>query len=308
MGSLMLDEHVDRFIDHLIHRRGFSEHTVRAYSTDLQGFQRFAGGRGVKGLEGVERPLIRAYLGGLREDGYADATIARRLASLRSFFRYLIREGVIEHDPLTMIRSPRREKQLPHILVPRDIDHLIESVEAETLWGRRDRALFEVLYGGGLRVSELVGLDETDLDLIDGVARVRGKGKRERLAPLGRSASQSLRAYLPERVRRFPSDGREPVAVFVNRRGGRLTDRGVRKILDKHVLRSGLADRISPHTLRHSFATHLVDAGAHLRAVQELLGHQRLTTTQIYTHVSKERHREVYERAHPRGRGRKDRE
>ncbi|MEQ8768737.1 MAG: tyrosine recombinase XerC [Planctomycetota bacterium] len=301
----MLDEHIDRFIDHLIHRRRFSEHSVRAYATDLQGFLRFAGEHEVVKVADVDRSLLRSYLGGLREEGYADSTIARRLASLRSFFKYLIRGGELTHDPLTLIRSPRREKQLPHVLVPRDVVALIDSIQGNDLWGRRDRAMMEVLYGGGLRVSELVGLNEEDLDLTDGVARVRGKGRRERLTPLGSFASRSLAEYLTQRLRRFPPDRSAGVAVFVNRRGDRLTDRGVRKILDKIVLKSGLRDHISPHTLRHSFATHLVDGGAHLRAVQELLGHQRLSTTQIYTHVSKERHREVYERAHPRGRRRR---
>jgi integrase/recombinase XerC len=228
--------------------------------------------------------------------GYAPSTIARRLASLRSFFRYLRREGLVGADPSAGIRNPKQAKRLPRLLRIDEVIRLLEAVPVATPAGVRDRAMLETLYGGGLRVGELVGLNLEDRDDESDLVRVRGKGRRERLNPVGAVAAEWLRRWVRLREPRNP---REP-AVFLNRRGTRLTSRSVGRLLEGHLLRAGLVDAASPHTLRHSFATHLLDGGADLRSVQELLGHRNLTSTQIYTHVTQDRILHIYQEAHPR--------
>lgn len=239
---------------------------------------------------------LRRYSAWLNSQGYSPSTIARRLASLRSFFRHLRRQGLVTADPASGLRNPKQAKKLPRLLGIGDVIRLLDAIPVDDPLGYRDRAMFETLYGGGLRVSELVGLNLEDLDLDQELVRVRGKGKRERLCPVGTMAARWVGGYL--RLRQ-PKTSPEP-ALFLNRYGSRLTTRSVGRLLDEHLVRAGLAQAASPHTLRHSFATHLLDRGADLRSVQELLGHRNLTTTQIYTHVTHERLLDVYHEAHPR--------
>lgn len=278
---------IDRFLDRLT--QSSSEHTVRAYRADLGELAAFLKEEELS-LAALNRRHLRAFLARLKKRGLKASSIARRMAAIRSFFRFLVREGALKTDPSGALRTPRNQRPLPLHLGEDEVARLIDAAQTG-----RDRAILETLYGGGLRVSELVGLDRDDLDLRAGIARVRGKGRKERLAPLGGSAVRALQAWLLE-----PRGDGDPRAVFLNRRGTRLSSRSVARLLDTAVQEAGLDPRTSPHTLRHSFATHLLDRGADLREVQELLGHQNIATTQIYTHVSLERLKQVYESAHPR--------
>jgi integrase/recombinase XerC len=295
-----------QFLTHLEHERNFSDHTVRSYAGDLAQYVRFLGGGPAETsseedlkarILGATPQDLRRYLAALRRTGYRAATIARKLATLRSFYRFLARQGLLERNPVKALRTPRQERRLPKFLQPAEIERLLAAPKADDLLTVRDRAILEVLYSTGMRVSELVGLDLKDIDPIGEVARVRGKGRRERLAPLGSYALAALERYLEARA---AADVHDAEAVFVNRHGRRLSARSVRRKLAKYLKLAGLDPRVSPHTLRHSFATHMLDRGADLRAVQELLGHRSLSTTQIYTHVTARRLKEVYEAAHPR--------
>ncbi|MHC4859166.1 MAG: tyrosine recombinase XerC, partial [Planctomycetota bacterium] len=241
---------------------------------------------------------LRMWLAHLTERGLGPGSRARMLSSARAFFRFLVREGAVERNPATGLRSPRRPHRLPHFLTTEEVGRLLDAPGDPDRHAVRDRAILETLYSTGCRIGELESLDEADLDLRGGVARVRGKGKRERLTALGGFAVEALRDWLRLRLARL--EGRAERALFLNRFGGRLSARSVSRLLKKYIARAGLSSRTSPHTLRHSFATHLLDAGADLRSVQELLGHKNLETTQIYTHVTVERMRRIYDRAHPR--------
>jgi len=289
---------VQGFLDHLKIERNASAHTVRSYEDDLAQFCQFLEETQGEGADpaSADARRLRRYSAWLSGRGYAPATVARRLASLRSFYRYQRRQGVIAADPSGGLRNPKQPKRLPRLLRVEDIVRLLDSIPIDDAAGVRDRAMFEVLYGGGLRVSELVGLNLDDLDTDQELVRVRGKGRRERLSPVGRMAMFWVTQWL---THRRPKAAGEP-AVFLNRFGTRLTSRSVGRLLEGHLVGLGLDPAASPHTLRHSFATHLLDRGADLRSVQELLGHRSLTTTQIYTHVTKERLLDVYYDAHPR--------
>jgi integrase/recombinase XerC len=243
--------------------------------------------------------LLRAHLAWLHEQGYARSTIARRLASLRTWCKFLRRQGVLESDPAAGLRSPRQGRKLPHFLSRGDMERLLSAPPGDTPLGLRDRALLETLYSAGVRVGELVGLDVADVDFAEGMALVRGKGKKERLALLGPPALAALGTWLEAR-KGLPGPAASKPALFLNKNGTRLSARSVGRLLEKYLARAGLDPRTSPHTLRHSFATHLLDGGADIRGVQELLGHKSLGTTQIYTHVTTQRLRESYHRAHPR--------
>ena len=247
----------------------------------------------------MQIPQLRGYVSYLNECDYARTTIARRLASLRSFFRYCQREGLVTSNPAKSLRTPRIGRKLPHFLTADQIAELLESPPANEPEGLRDRAILETLYSAGLRVAELVGLNIGDWDRDSNVVRVFGKGKKERIAPIGRYAAKAIYQWLEVR-QVSPEAGQEDQdAMFLNRFGTRLTTRSVGRMLEKYLKITGLDRLTTPHTLRHSFATHLLDGGADLRAVQELLGHKSLTTTQIYTHVSTKRLKETYEHAHP---------
>jgi integrase/recombinase XerC len=292
---------VVQFLEHLKTERNSSAHTIRCYEDDLVLFCQFLD----EGREGEADPIdvdgrrLRRYSAWLNGRGYAASTIARRLASLRSFYRFQRRRGAIASNPTEALRNPKQPKRLPRLLRVEDVIRLLDSIATDTPLGIRDRCMFETLYGGGLRVSELVGLDLDDLDLDEELLRVRGKGRRERLCPIGRMSATWIAHWLGARQPKSVDER----AVFLNRYGERLTTRSVGRLLEAHLVGLGLDPSASPHTLRHSFATHLLDRGADLRSVQELLGHRNLTTTQIYTHVSEERMLDVYKNAHPRARG-----
>jgi integrase/recombinase XerC len=289
---------VNAFINHLRAERQASNHTVRSYEDDLALFCHYLDETQGVGADpsAADARRLRRYSAWLSGQGYAPSTIARRLASLRSFYRYQRRQGVLKTDPAGGLRNPKPSQRLPRLLKVEDVIRLLESIATAEPLGVRDRAMFETLYGGGLRVSELVGLDLDDLDLEQELIRVRGKGRRERLCPIGQMAACWIERWRSLRQPRR-SDER---AVFLNRYGGRLTTRSVGRLLDHYLVAVGLQSAASPHTLRHSFATHLLDRGADLRSVQELLGHRNLTTTQIYTHVTQQRLLDTYESAHPR--------
>jgi len=286
--------YIDKFMDYLKIERNASEHTILNYSLDLRDFGRFLGETKV---ENIDYLTIRKYLASMRNRNYSKRTVARKLACLRSFFRFLCREGYMKSNPASSVATPKLEKKLPLFLNTDEVAKLIEAPNEKDTGGLRDRAIFETLYSTGIRVSELVGLNIEHLDFIGGVVRVYGKGKKERMTPIGDRALRAIRAYLQKRSEKGRVDRG---AVFLNKNGGRLTDRSVRRIVGKYIRVVSLREGISPHTLRHSFATHLLNKGADLRSVQELLGHMNLSTTQIYTHVTTKRLKEVYEKAHPR--------
>ncbi len=296
---------IARFLQYLRVERNASEHTTKSYREDLTALTDYlaeARGGVCPGPGEVTILDLRGYVASLHESGYARTTIARRLASLRSFFRFGQREGWTKTNPAKPLRSPRKGRSLPHFLSTEDLGKLLETPPADEPLGLRDRAILETIYSAGLRVSELVSMSEGDLDMAAGIVRVRGKGRRERLAPIGTYAARALKHW--RRVRKLnshePSGPEAP--VFVNRFGRRMTTRSVGRMLEKYLKLTGLDSRTTPHSLRHSFATHLLDRGADIRSVQELLGHKSLVTTQIYTHVSITALREAYERAHPRAR------
>ena len=294
-----------RFREYLEGERGASEHTIAAYMADLRQFTEFVATE--KGptapVESVDRLTIRAFLGRLHR-GSKPATLARKLSSIRSLFRFLGREEIVPANPGEEISTPKVPRKLPTVLSVDDMFALLETPPASEPGGLRDRAWLELFYSTGMRVSELAGLDVADVDLVEGLVRIRGKGKKERISPLGTRASAAIEAWLDGRVAlraRFP--GADPRALFLNLRdGGRLTPHSLRSLISKWIVKCGILRKVSPHALRHTFATHLLDAGADLRAIQELLGHENLSTTQRYTQVSTQKMIEVYDSAHPRAR------
>lgn len=284
---------VIRFLRYLSAERNCSPYTGRNYALDLAQFFQFLGHRRITAVSALD---IRRFVASLSTRALARRTIARKLSCLRSFFRFLCREGRLSHNPAAAVPTPRLERRLPTFLDERQVTRLLET-PSETKWqGLRDRAMLETLYSTGTRVSELVGLNLEDLDEISGTMIVRGKGKKERLCPIGETALETVRRYLAKR----PKKVRIPYALFVSQKGTRLTVRQVDRLLVQYVRRVQLPASISPHSLRHSFATHLLDRGADLRSVQELLGHASLSTTQIYTHITPQRLKKVYDQAHPR--------
>lgn len=289
-----MQRYIDKFMNYLKVEKNASAHTITNYTVDLDVFKDFLGD---KEIETVDHLSLRRFLAELRAKNYAKRTVARKLASLRSFFRFLFREGHIKKNPITAILTPKLDRKLPLFLDTARIDRLLSTPTDKNIAGLRDRALLETLYSTGIRVSELVGLDLGDIDFISGVIKVLGKGSKERIVPIGEPALGAIRKYIDKRAG-YKVEDRD--AVFLNKSGGRLTDRSVRRALDKHIKTCGIIEKISPHSLRHSFATHLLDRGADLRSVQELLGHMNLSTTQIYTHVTMERLKSVYDKSHPR--------
>ena len=281
------------FLRHLAVERNASAHTLRSYANDLTDFQASLAARGTPDLAATDLRLVRAWLAALHARGLAPASVARKLAALRSCFRFLVRRGVMEGNPAREARSPRQPRKLVTFL---PIDEATQLVDGHAVGGAsraRDVAILELLYASGLRVSELSGLDLDDVDRTERTVRVLGKGRKERIVPYGNQAARALETWLGER-------GERGGPVFTNARGGRLTVRSVHTIVRRAARAAGITRRVSPHTLRHTFATHLLDGGADLRAIQELLGHSRLSTTQRYTHVGAEQLMKVYDRAHPR--------
>ncbi len=301
----------NRYINYLEAEKNASPYTVRNYTTDLLGSSRIMGffgfltERGIKSLNEANRALLRDYLSYLVQQDLSKGSIARKLSAIRSFYRYLVREEILAMDPMRDASSPKLDKRLPSFLTKAEVTRLIEAPDLTTPLGQRDRAFLELLYASGLRVSELSGLDLEQVDLDTREIRVWGKGSKERIVLMGEPAARALLAYI-NHGRKVLLGSKKTGAVFLNRDGGRLTERSVQKILQKYANSAGIGKRVYPHMLRHTFATHLLDGGADLRVVQELLGHASLTTTQVYTHVSKSQARKVYLAAHPMARQDKD--
>ena len=325
---------VQEFLNYLKFEKRFSDHTAKCYGADLSQFGEFLTGTSGQGppsgepdsmspeggtatavatlaqtridqlLLTAETGAVRGYLAFLNDKQYSKATIARKLATLRSFYKFLIKRGHIGSSPVAAVRTPRQEKKLPKFLEYEDVKRLLETPPVDTWLGARDRAILETLYSTGMRVSELVALNMDDVDFLSEVVHVRGKGKKERISPISSSALQVIQHYMEFRNRRAQSNPNfDSRVLFVNKHGRRLSTRSVRRKMDKYLKMAGLDPSISPHTLRHSFATHMLNNGADLRSVQELLGHQSVSTTQVYTHLTTRRLKEVYEHAHPRESG-----
>jgi tyrosine recombinase XerC len=291
-----MKKRVEDFLNFLTTEKGASEHTTKNYGIDLREFGKFIAEKELLGLTYLD---IRSFLAFLKTSEYSKSSISRKLACLRSFFKYLVRENVLAQNPAAGIATPKKEKRLPSFMNPDEITKLLDAPDKNSWEEKRDKAILEMLYSSGLRVSELAGLNHDDLDFFGGLVRVRGKGKKERIVPVGQTALNSLRAYWDMKAPREAASAiKKP--LFISRIGSRLTDRSVRRMILKYVKRTGLGKEISPHTFRHSFATHMLDRGADLRSVQELLGHANLSTTQIYTHVTTQRLKDAYMAAHPR--------
>ena len=285
-----MKRHIEKFLRYLEIEKNASSHTLLNYRLDLGNFKDFLKEAQVGDVDYL---FVRKYLAQLKEKNLSARTMGRKLSSLRSFFRFLVKEGYIKVNPVDAITSPKQEKTLPKFLTEEDVVRLIEAPDRETLKGLRDHAILETLYSTGMRISELVSLTEEAVDFIGATVRVLGKGKKERVVPIGERALRAIRNYLAKRkvASHF---------IFLNKNKKPLSARGFRKEMDKYIRLISLKEHISPHTLRHSFATHLLNRGADLRSVQELLGHANLSTTQIYTHLTTEKLKSVYEKAHPR--------
>jgi len=317
--AVLADPCLTHFFNYLRGERNASDHTLNGYRIDVA--QCIAQ---LWGLEArppfpwkeLDRYAARRFLAGFQKTGCAPTTTGRKLSALRSFFRFLVREGQVDVNPFAGLQAPKKDKRLPAVLSIPEVNRLLDAPQqapappaadlpprarAFAAYARlRDIAILELLYSTGMRLGELTGLIEERIDYLSGVVKVRGKGKKERLCPMGRPAARALRAALAARAALGVAPGRRGAALFLNVHGGALTPRSIERLLKKYALQAGLSPQLSPHALRHSFATHLLDAGADLRSVQELLGHASLSTTQIYTHVTVERLKQVYEQAHPR--------
>jgi len=302
----MLEDLLSQFLQHLKYERNVSAHTLRNYASDLDQFKEYLfkiEKRSDIPVAEIDRLTIREWMAGLHND-HKKTSIARKLASLRTFFQFLVREGVLETNPAKLVATPRIERKLPNHLSMEDAVRFIETPDTNTDLGRRDRAIIEFLYATGIRVGELVSINLQDIDFREKLVRVTGKRRKQRIVPFGEPALQALMHYLEETrpvfLNNCPAADRDNNAVFLNYQGTRITTRSVGRMIDKYIKQCADIHNISPHSLRHSFATHLLDGGADLRDIQELLGHARLSTTQIYTQVSMEKMIEVYDRAHPK--------
>lgn len=284
-------EHIEKFLKHLEVERGASEHTLRAYRKDLEMFMQSL----PEGDVLPEASDVRSFLASEVSSGHAKSTASRRLAAVRSFFKYLHREGVVKKNPAKLVTSPKLPRTLPRFLSIDEAFELMDKPEPIGFEAARDKAILELAYSSGLRVSELVGLDVGDLDAKQAMVRVRGKGKKERMVPVGSKALEAVKSYMVERMLKGVSEK----ALFLSIRGGRLSDRSVRRMVRKYSNMMAMSGKVTPHTLRHTFATHLLHGGADLRAIQEMLGHASLSTTQKYTHLDIAKLMEVYDKAHP---------
>lgn len=301
-----MEDLIEQYGAHLRVERNLSPHTLRNYLSDLKQFQQFLRAEGLSpgeekkiSVQKVDHHIMRAYLGALAKN-CRKSSIGRKLAALKGFFRYLLREGRIERDPLSAFGTPKQEKPLPVFLSVDDMFRLLGNVQGIGTLEIRDRAMLEVFYSTGIRVSELVGLNWGDIDFQLGILRVMGKGSKERIVPVGEVALQALRDYGIEQGKKWGRAAKGETPVFLNRLGKKITTRSVARIVEKHLRATGIPVRMGPHGLRHTFATHLLNSGADLRVIQEMLGHASLSTTQRYTHVNLDQLTAVYDRAHPR--------
>lgn len=296
-------ELVDKFIYYLKVGKNYSEHTLENYCRDLLYFEKYSTKKRKSTLELNEIGIyeLRAYLAHLKDADYSKSTVSRKLATLRSFFKYLVREDILEKNPILGLATPKKDQKLPNFLDVTEVTRLLESPQGEGFLDARDRAILEVLYSSGVRVSELVSMNFNDVDFYKGTVKIRGKGKKERIVPLGGPATTCLKTYLafPQWMSAKRKSSGEK-ALFINRFGDRITSRSIERLLIKYRQKATIQKEVTPHTLRHSFATHMLDRGADMRSVQELLGHASLSTTQIYTHLTTERLKKVYLKAHPR--------
>ncbi|PKL51639.1 MAG: tyrosine recombinase XerC [Nitrospira bacterium HGW-Nitrospira-1] len=282
---------IDQFIRYLEIENDASKHTLRAYRKDLESFSEYAG----KKIENIEMIDVRGFVAQQIKKGLSKTTAGRRLASVRSFLNFLLREGYIKSNPAKLVTTPKTERRLPNFLSVDDVFSLLEKPDGIGMLPARDRAILELLYSSGLRVSEIAELNVDDINTKEGLVKVRGKGKKERILPIGSKAIDAIKTYAVEKMLLKKKDR----AMFLNRRGAKLSDRGVRRIVVKYSRRAGINGQIGPHTLRHTFASHLLQAGADLRVIQELLGHSSLSTTQKYTHIDITHLMDVYDKAHP---------
>lgn len=292
---------IEEFLEYLRVERGASEYTLKSYGEDLSQFHQYLDDSGrEQQVKDITTLQIRGYVSYLHHERYSRSTVARRLACIRSFFRFGCRQGWADGNPARAVRTPKAGRRLPHFLSTKEIQKLLVAPQGQDLQSMRNRAILETLYSTGLRVGELINLDVRDWDRDSDIIRAQGKGKRERLAPVGSYAATALDQWLSVRAPDTSVVNKDRQALFLNKFGRRITARSVARMLEKYLKMTGLDHRTSPHTLRHSFATHLLDSGADIRSVQELLGHKSLTTTQIYTHVSTANLLAIYEKAHPR--------
>jgi integrase/recombinase XerC len=303
---MMLNAYLSEFLQHLKYERNLSPHTLRNYASDLDQFKQHLFNiekRDDLPVADIDRLTIREWMASLHDD-HKKTSIARKLASLRTFFQFLIREGKLESNPAKLVATPKIERKLPNHLSMEDAVRFIETPDINTDLGRRDRAILEFLYATGIRVGELTSININDVDFRERMVRVTGKRKKQRIVPFGEPAAQAVMLYMEQTRGRFlnncPEADRDPQALFLNYQGTRITTRSIGRMIDKYIKQCISIHDISPHSLRHTFATHLLDNGADLRDIQELLGHARLSTTQIYTQVSMEKMIEVYDRAHPK--------
>ncbi|MGI5911137.1 MAG: tyrosine recombinase XerC [Syntrophomonadaceae bacterium] len=302
----MLFQYIDGFMNHMKVEKSASSLTLTNYQTDLLQFFNFIANKYNCKLELIpldffNHQVVREYLAYMQHRGLSRSTLARRLASLRSFARFLCRENIFSENPISAVSNPKKDKKLPRFLYPTEIEALLLAPDITSPLGQRDRAILETLYATGIRVSELVGIDLNDVDLNNAVVKIRGKGNKERITPVGSMAREAIARYINgARPSLKPKSGEVIKALFLNKYGQRISDRSVRNILNKYVQRISLNQKVNPHMLRHSFATHLLSNGADLRSVQELLGHMKLSTTQIYTHLTRENLKSIHQKNHPR--------
>jgi len=285
--------YIDKFLNYLTIEKNYSAHTINNYAADLREFGDFLESRGGKDIKRIDYFLLRKFLSVLSEKNLNKRTLSRKISTLKSFFKFMLRESLIKNNPASSLIYPRLDKPLPKFLTEKEVRSILRLPKGGELSSLRDKAILEFLYSTGARVSEMVSLKKENVDFISGIAKVKGKGRKERLLPLGEPALNSLKKYLDKRSDSNPS-------LFINKRGGTLTDRGTRNVVYKYMRQATIALEVSPHTFRHSFATHLLDRGADLRSVQELLGHSSIATTQVYTHLTIDSLKSVYQKAHPR--------
>jgi integrase/recombinase XerC len=301
-----MEKLIEQYRSHLDNERNVSPHTIRNYLSDLTQFQQFVAKRkwaldktGRVDVRKIEIHVVRAFLASL-SPGRKKSSVGRKFAALKSFFRYLVTTGQTDHDPMVSLHSPKQEKPLPAFLSVDDVFQLLGAIHVKSRLDVRDRAVLEVFYSTGIRVSELVGLNWADVDVQLEIIRVTGKGSKQRIVPIGEIALQALRDYAQEQHKQWNLTCRGETPVFLNNRGARITTRGIARIVEKHLKQAGINAKMGPHGLRHSFATHLLNSGADLRSIQELLGHASLSTTQRYTHLNLDQLTAVYDKAHPR--------
>ncbi len=294
-----MQRHLQNYANYLSVEKGLARNTLESYRRDLDKFFSYMKKNNKISPEQVDRQSLNSFIGELRRKGFASSSISRCIASIRSFFTFLLHEGIIEDNPALDLESPRIEKKLPHVLTTGEIDRLLEQPRPDENNGMRDKAMLELLYASGIRVSELISLNITDFDARVGYLRCSGKGMKERIVPIGSVAIGCVNSYLNISRAKLVRNSEEK-ALFLNHHGNRMTRQGFWKILKKYALKANIQGDITPHTLRHSFATHLLENGADLRSVQEMLGHSDISTTQIYTQVTRKKIREIYDKAHPR--------